>query len=143
VVFHDHEELLAGFVARLAARSPSETTFDLLRAWVLALVVADDLESARERARRRLIRETPSLAARERADMARFEAVLVPALALDLGVGEDSLQPHLAGAAAMAVLAALGRRRDELVASRATATPAEVLDEAMAFLEAGLAAYAR
>ena len=45
-----------------------------------------DFEQPDERARRRLIRETPALAARERANLARFERLLAEAVAEDLGV---------------------------------------------------------
>ena len=140
VVFHGDDELLDGLVARIRDRPAGEDAFDALRAWVLALDAERGLEQPGERARRRLIRETPVLAVRERANLARIEAVLAEAVADDLGVGRDSLRPHLVAAAAVAGLDAIARLRDTGAGGSDQRSAEDVLDEATAFLQGGLRA---
>lgn len=140
VVFHDHQALLDGFVERLDARRPSEQALDVLRAWILELDAEADLDSPAARARRRLIRETPALAARERSNLAQHEEVLAAAIAVDLGLDAGSVRPHLVSAAALAALSAIARRRDAVGAERTTGSTADALDEALTFVRGGLSA---
>jgi AcrR family transcriptional regulator len=143
VVFHDQARLMAELAERLSHRAPAENAFDALRVWVLELDEATGgLDREEERARRRLIRDTPALAARDRANFGQLEALLAEAVAADLGVGFDSLRPHLVSAAAVAALDALGRRRD-VEEDIAGSSAAEVLDEALVFLQGGLDALRR
>lgn len=141
VVFHDHEELLARFAERLRRRRPGESALDALRAWLLSVVAEIDLEDPERVARCRLATETPALAAHERANRAAFEAVLAEAIAADLDVPPTALAPHLAAAAAIATLDALDRYDPgrPLDADGAVA----LLEEAIAFLQAGLRALGR
>ena len=143
VVFHDHDELLAGLGERIRGRAPSEDTFDALRAWVLEIDVESRFERPEERARRRLIRETPALASRDRANLAAMEELLAEAVADDLGVDHGSLRPHLVSAAAVAGLDAIGRRRDAEGDDGAVPSAGDVLDEALLFLKGGLDALRR
>jgi AcrR family transcriptional regulator len=143
VVFADDELLIAAFTVRIRDRAPDEDAFDALRAWVVESEELLDFESPAERARRRLIRETPALHTRERAAYARLEEVLVDAVAADLGVDRDSLRPHLVSAAAIAGLDAIGRLHDAAPADRPARTAAEVMDEALVFLQGGLEALRR
>ena len=139
VVFHDHEALMAQLAERLRGRSASEGAFDALRAWVLELdAVTGGLEREIQRDRRRLVRSTPSLAARDRANYAQLEKLLAEAVATDLGVDADSLRPHLVSAAAVAALDALARKRDAEDDVADPAAAADVLDEALVFLQGGL-----
>jgi AcrR family transcriptional regulator len=139
VVFHDHETLVADLAGRLRGRDRTEDAFDALRAWVLELDAASGgLERREERARRRLVRSTPALAARDRANYARLEELLAEAVATDLGVERGSLRPHLVSAAAVAALDALARKRDAEHDDLGGSDAAEVLDEALVFLQGGL-----
>jgi AcrR family transcriptional regulator len=138
VVFHDSAALMESLDARVRQRPEGETALDALRAWIVLLDEAADLGSPEETARRRLVRETPALAARDRADLGKLEALLAEEVAGDLGVPADSLRPHLVSAAAVAALDALGRRSDS-EAGRSQPAGA-VLDEAFAFLRGGLEA---
>jgi AcrR family transcriptional regulator len=142
VVFHEHDDLLAGFAARLSEREPSETAFDAMRAWLLELVATLDLEDPRRVIRRRLTDETPALAACERSNAAQFEAVLTEAVADDLGMSADALAPRLAAAAAIATLDALERFHEGREQPDAEAAVA-IIDEALAFLRGGLGALRR
>lgn len=140
VVFADDEAILAAFAERIANRPAGENAFDALRAWVVESQAAADFTHESEKLRRKLIRETPSLQVRERAGMARIEQVLAVAVAEDLGVDEDSLRPHLVAAAAIAGLDRIARLADETDGESLPESAAEVLDEALVFLQGGLAA---
>lgn len=142
VVFHEHDELLAGFAARLRERAPGETAFDAMRAWLVDLIGTLDLDDPRRHVRRRLTDATPALAAAERANLAQFEAVLTEAVARDLGAAADALAPRLAAAAAIATLDALGRVYEGGEPPSDEAATA-IVDEALAFLRGGLAALPR
>jgi AcrR family transcriptional regulator len=141
VVFHDVDDVLVRFGARVAERQPGESAFDALRAWVVDWVAdkgPDD--EAQDRLRHRLVAETPALAARERQNSARFGAVLAEAVAADLGLPPDGLRPRLVAAAAVAALEALADSADEPALHD---DPLAVLDEALTFLRAGLEALRR
>jgi AcrR family transcriptional regulator len=112
VVFHDFEDSLAAFSARLRAREAGEDALGAMRAWILEHHGGAHPDAEQDRVRRRIVAETPALSARERANAARFEAALAEAVAADLGLPADSLRPHLVGAAAIAALEALSRRVD-------------------------------
>jgi AcrR family transcriptional regulator len=143
VVFHDFDAAFVDFSDRLETRPPGVTAFDAMRAWLLDWL--DEREGTLEEAdaaRRRLIRDTPALAAHERGNLARFEVVLARAVADDLGVPDDSLRPHLVAAAAVAALDALGRHGEDAPKPAGERAQA-VLDEALAFLQGGLDALRR
>jgi AcrR family transcriptional regulator len=142
VVFHDFEEVRERFARRLHERGEGETTFDALRAWVADWLDQPGVLVRDERARRELIRATPALQVRERANAAVFERLVADGVAADLGLPPDALRPRLVAAAAAAALAALaevGTPRGGIDKARAMA----VVDEALAFLEGGLKALRR
>ena len=143
VVFHGDAELLAGLAERLRAREPGEDAFDALRAWVRGVEKDRSFEGPDERLRRQLIRATPALEARERTNLAHVEELLAEAVAADLGDDGDSLRPHLVAAAAVAGLTAISRVRDAAANPASTPSSDAVLDEAMTFLQGGLAALRR
>jgi AcrR family transcriptional regulator len=142
VVFHDADEHVEGFEARLRSRSKEETTFDAFRAWFSDWSEGIDLNDPAERTRRQLVRSTPALAARERSHRSRVEELLAEAVAQDLGVEVTSLRPHLVAAAASAALDALGSYYDERDPPDAERVAA-ILDEALLFLRGGLDALRR
>lgn len=143
VVFHDFEELFAGFVARLDERAGGETAFDAMRAWLLQwLSEQDPACMSDDLARQRLIDATPSLTAHERANLARFQSTLAQAVADDLAVPPDSLRPQLVAAAAVAALDALGTHH-EGAPKPAGKEAIAILDEALVFLRGGLEALRR
>src|SRR4051812_44250827 len=109
VVFHDFETILARFAEHLHGRAEGETAFDAMRSWIAEWSTLVDLADEQQRVRRRLVRTTPALEARERTNLARFEHELATAVAADLAVPAGSLRPHLVSSAATAALDALGR----------------------------------
>jgi len=144
VVFHDFDAAFVAFSSRLNARPQGETAFDAMRAWLLDWVAEREGTVEQEDAARRcLVAATPALAAHERGNLARFEAVLARAVADDLGVPGDSLRPHLVAAAAVAALDALGTHRDEDASKPVGERAVAVLDEALTFLQGGLDALRR
>jgi AcrR family transcriptional regulator len=143
VVFHDAAVMHDGFAERLRERPAGENAFDALRAWVLDLDEQGWFDRPGEQERHALIRDTPALAARERALHGEFEALLAEAVAKDLGVERDSLRAHLVGAAAMAALEALGRWDEQQGGGKGHPDATAVLDEALTFLQAGLEALRR
>lgn len=141
VVFHDHDEFLSSFSARVRDREPGETAFDALRAWVFVLDAEGRFDEKDSVRRHRLIDASPSLAAHERANLNDMQQVLREAVAKDLGVELDSLRAHLVAAASTAALETLGRWDEgEEPGHR---PPTDVLDEALVFLQGGLDALRR
>lgn len=139
VVFHDLDEQLAGFQQRLRTRAPHETAFDALRDWVVRWVESKGHLDQTHRLRQQLIDGSPALQAHDRANLARFEALLAAGVAADLGVAPDSLRPHLVSSAAIAAIEAL-RRYDPEPAPTDIERAIAVMDEALAFLQGGLQA---
>ena len=143
VVFHDASEVLGSLADRIKHRPEGEDAFDALRAWVLDYDAHTDFSTAEERARRRLIRETPALAAHQRRDIGVIEQLLAEAVAEDLGEESSTLRPHLVGAAAVAALDAIARLHDEHEPAEPARSAENVLDEAVTFLQGGLDALRR
>ena len=141
VVFHDKETTVQGLRDRLVQRADGETAIDAMRAWVETLTSEVDWTDDRERKRRCLVQETPTLREHERANMAEFEDLLAEAVARDLGLPPASLRPRMVGAAATAALTALSDFYDEEEPAEAP-DPLALLDEALVFLRGGIDALA-
>lgn len=131
------DEALTAMRSRIAERGPEESTVDALRAWMLARVADPDFNDADEVRLRKLIRETPALAAYELAHVdTEFQEILAEGVAADLGVAADELAPRMVAAAASAALRALV---DFYADSDDSHEPEQLLEQASRFLEAGLA----
>jgi AcrR family transcriptional regulator len=140
LVFLDAERELAEFTAFLQHRAPGEGTFDALRGW-LDVHLADLEQTAAERAARwRIVEADESLRAYERTLLARFERVIVEALAQDMGTDPGALGPRLAGAAARATFQTIGRWAGEQGAAPSRERAEALIDQGLAFLRAGVRA---
>jgi AcrR family transcriptional regulator len=136
LAFPDVDEEFAAFDVRLRERQQGETAIDALRA-----VIRESLEEAGERvreqqARRRVIRADSGLTAREHHHMRRVQETIAAAIARDLGVSADDLEPRMAAAATVTVFDLLGE-------DYGTANPAEalaVIDRALLFIGGGISA---
>jgi len=137
VVFFDKEASLSGLRRRLEERRETETAIEAMRAWVEGIVEDIDWNDERELARRKLLRETPSLRERERANLAGFEDALGAAVAHDLDLPPSSLRPRLIAAAGAAALSALSDLFDE---EQVADGPMALVDDALIFLRGGFAA---
>lgn len=143
VVFHNLDRDLDSLEAMLRERPAGEQAFDALRRWIDAMFDQWKAESDESILRKRLCRENEALANFASATMGRIHTLLLDAVARDLGEAADALRPRLVAAAAIAALSALDAEFDEQHDDDAVPDKAEalaVLDDALVFLHAGIAA---
>ena len=141
VVYADYDEVLGQFDEVLAGRPAGATAIDGMRAWIAQVAEDPPLDPQEERLVARLALEHPALAARRLALLDRMEQTLAREVARDLGAGGDRLHARMVAAAAVAVLAALDRTVNHGEAPPDDETAMQVLEQAFAFLDAGLAAW--
>lgn len=142
LVFCDHQEVFDQLEQRLADRSEDATTADTLRAWLMELLENADVDHDQSRRTRELIESDPALRTYERGLQERAEQMVAKAVAVDLGVADDELVPHMVGAATIAALDAMGKRAKESSADEFHATALGVVEDAMAFIGGGVQALA-
>src|ERR671914_1170514 len=130
----------------LRERPEGVSALEALRQWisVAAKEYAGDFEYAKLELRLR--RGSPAVAACDLQHTRQFERRLAKGVGEDFGEPANALRPRLVAAAAVAALQASSAAADEIIdtdpeAARALlADPAAFIDDAMRFLEAGLAA---
>jgi AcrR family transcriptional regulator len=146
-VFQKFDMAFEDFSRALSERPQGTTALQALRAWIEQAVhqYAPSPETMRLEAKLR--RESPAVAACDLRHNRMYEERLAEAVAEDLGEPVDALRPRLVAAAAMAALQAssdkadLVAERDDPEATEAMlADPMAIVDDALRFLEAGLAA---
>jgi AcrR family transcriptional regulator len=140
VLFGDFEEIFQSLSEHLESRTGD--VLGALRAWVVDISEGEPLPGERDVQRRALIDGTEQLLAYERQQIARFEAVIAPAVAKDLDAGPDDLHPRIVAAAAAAALASL-RPDPDSPGPAPAADPLAQVDEALAFLRGGMTALRR
>ena len=136
LAFPDAEAEFEAFEARLRERRPGETAMDAMSAFIRATVEAMGEHSRERHARQRVIRADDGLRAHEHRYMRRVQETIAAAIARDLGVSADDLEPRMAAAATLTVFELLGE-------DYKTADPAEVLavmDRALLFIGGGISA---
>ena len=146
VVFAKFESAFEDFDRTMTERAPGTTALEALRTWIgrAAKEYTGDTEAARLEARLR--QESPAVAACDLQHMRQFEQRLAEAVAEDLGEPSDALRPRLVAAAAVAALLASSDKADVILdedperAEAMMADPVVFIDDALRFLEAGLAA---
>jgi AcrR family transcriptional regulator len=140
VVFAGFEELYADFDRVLRERPPGMTALEALRAWIVEAARKFGGDPEHEHLEARLIDESPAVAACDLQQTKRIETRLAEAVAVDLGESADALRPRLVAATTIAAFQATkeSSMTDGLEAMRDD--PIAVLDDALRFLEAGLAA---
>jgi AcrR family transcriptional regulator len=136
IVFADTAPVCDDLLRRLRDRPQDRSAVDVLRSFIGDHIIAPD---ERRLLRERLIAGDEQLRSHYRARLAEIEDAMAAAIAGDLGTAPDDLRPRLAAATVMAALAAA---KDHARRVRGQAASLEevaaVLDEAVAFLEAGL-----
>jgi AcrR family transcriptional regulator len=145
-VFAKFEPMFTNFDRALRERPAGTTALDALRAWLVnaAREYAGDIDYAKLEARLR--RESPAVAACDLRHMRQFERRLAEAVGDDFGEPADALRPRLVAAAALAALQASSDAADVIFeedperAQALLADPAAFIDDALRFLEGGLAA---
>jgi AcrR family transcriptional regulator len=136
LAFSDAEENFAAFDARLRDRPAGETAIDALRAFIRSVLEEGEPRASERRTRQRVIHADEGLRAHEHHSWARVQESLAAAIARDLGVPADDLEPRMAAAATLTVFELLGKHGDD-------AEPAEALaavDRALQFISGGISA---
>ncbi|HEX5621616.1 MAG TPA: TetR family transcriptional regulator [Solirubrobacteraceae bacterium] len=145
-VFPKYEVAHAEFDRVLRERPPGTTALQALRTWVE--MAAQEYIPAPDQMvlEAKLKRESPAVAACDLRHTRAFERRLAEAVGEDLGEPADALRPRLVAAAATAALTASSDSADALLerdpkaAEAMLADPMAFIDDALRFLEAGLAA---
>jgi AcrR family transcriptional regulator len=144
VVFADFPETLEGLSARLRDRAEDETAIDAIRAWIDGVLEDFDRRDERERCRKRVIGESPALAAHNRALMGQVEELLAEHIAHDLGDRPDDVRPRMIASAVIGALTALDVKGSDDGDSPPTKEEAlAMVDDALRFLQAGIEALRR
>jgi AcrR family transcriptional regulator len=140
IVFADTAPVCEDLLRQLRDRAPDRSAPQVLRAFMGDHATAPD---ARRLLRERLIAGDEQLRSHYRARLAEIEDAIAVAIAEDLGDAPDALRPRLAAAAVIAGLTVAKDHARRVRGRSASRDEAEaVLDEALAFLEGGLAAVA-
>ena len=107
-----------------------------MRAFIRATVEEAGDHVAERHARRRVIAADDGLRAHEHRYMRRVQEIIAAAIARDLGVSADDVEPRMAAAATLTVFEMLGE-------DYKSADPAEalaVMDRALVFIGGGISA---
>ena len=103
LAFPDAEEELRAFDARLRERRPGESATEALRDFIRSSLEQDDQHAAERRVRRRVILADEGLRAHGHHHKLRGQELIAGAIAHDLGVPADDLEPRMAAAATLTV----------------------------------------
>jgi len=145
LVFPDHQEVFDALAEALAERAADASTADALHVWLTSFLV-DHAAKDHERIGlvRELVESDAALRTYERGLQERAELLIARSVAVDLGVDEADLLPHMVGAATLAALDALGRRADDGEPSPEAwlARAHSLIDDAMRFIGGGVSALA-
>jgi AcrR family transcriptional regulator len=144
VVFADFPETLETLAQRLRGRSDEETAIDAIRSWIGGLLEERGLVEERERCRKRVIAESPALAAHNRALMGQVDELLAEQIARDLGDRPDDVRPRMIASSVIGALSALDVKGTDEGESPPTKEEAlAIVDQALTFLQGGLDALRR
>src|SRR5215218_2121204 len=144
VVFADFQTTLDGLSAHLDGRAEDQTAIDAIRGWIGKRIEEMDVIDERESCRKRVIGETPALAAHNRALMGQVEELLAEQIARDLGDRPDDVRPRIIASSVIGALTALDVKGTEDGESPPTKQEAlAMVDQALTFLQGGLDALRR
>jgi AcrR family transcriptional regulator len=136
IAFSHVEEEFAAFDARLRDRRPGESAIDALREFIRSVLEAGEPSAGERQRRQRVIHADESLRVHEHHSWARVQESLAAAIARDLGVAADDLEPRMAAAATLTVFELLGKHDDDADPAEALA----VIDRALLFIGGGISA---
>jgi AcrR family transcriptional regulator len=145
-VFPKFEMAYAEFDRAMTERPAGTTALEALREWIVQAAEKYMGDVDVHRVEMRLRRESPAVAACDLQHSRKFEQRLAEAVGEDFGEPADALRPRLVAAAAMAALQASSDTADVILeedtekAQQLMADPVAFIDDALRFLEGGLAA---
>jgi AcrR family transcriptional regulator len=145
-IFQKFDMAYDEFSRALSERPAGTTALQALRDWITREAYKYTPPPDNLRLEAKLRQESPAVAACELRHNRMYEARLAEAVADDLGEPADSLRPRLVAAAAMAALQVSGDKAEASLdanpeaAAQFAADPMAFLDDALRFLDAGLAA---
>ena len=139
IAFPDSEAAFGSLEERLRARPAGERAMAALREWIEYWIQEQTGHAHEHVKRRRVIDADEDLRAYERRLIGRAEASIAEAIARDLGVDPDELEPRLAAAATITVFELLGEALEPADAKKLGEALA-VVDRALLFIDAGIRA---
>ena len=139
IAFPDKEEVFSSLETRLRDRPAGERTVTAMRDWIGYWVREQAGREHQHRRLRRVIDADEGLRAYERRLLVRAQDCLTAAIARDLGVGPDGLEPRMAAAATMTVFELLGEAFEPTGVDRIDDVLAGI-DRALLFIDAGVSA---
>jgi AcrR family transcriptional regulator len=145
-IFAKFEGAFEAFDRMLSERPPGTTALAALRAWVAHAAEEYMPNPDQMVLEARLRNESPAVAACDLRHTRQFERRLAEAVGEDLGEPADALRPRLVAAAATAALTASSDKAEAIIvedpkaAEAMLADPMAFIDDALRFLEGGLAA---
>jgi len=145
-IFEKFDMAYEEFSRAMRERPPGTTALEALRTWIEDSIQDNAPSPETMRLEAKLRRESPAVAACDLRHMRQFERRLAEAVGEDLGEPADALRPRLVAAAATAALQASSDSADAVLeddpkaAEAMLADPMSFIDDALRFLDAGLAA---
>jgi AcrR family transcriptional regulator len=138
LAFPDADQDFERMSARLRTRGAGETATEALRAWIHTWLAGVEGREAELAARRRVIAASEELRSYERGLYMRVQQPIAEAIALDLGLTPEDLEPRMAAAATLTILEMLGD--DFEPAGEEAETGLAALDRVLVFVDGGIAA---
>lgn len=143
LAFPDSDEAFDALAARLRDRAPGETAAEALRGWLDAWLT-EAPQDDQLAIRRRVIDADETLRAYEQRHLRRAQELLAGAMADDLGVAADALEPQMAAAATVTIFTQIEDRLEGAVDDAQTRAAAlELIDRALVFIDGGVSALRR
>jgi len=141
LVFDLNGDMKERLAESIRQRPSGQNTMEALRTWILNERKFWEANEEQLNCQRLVIERDDALIAYERAFIREFQELLVEGLAVDLKMEPTDLAPRIAASAAVAVFDMLS---DEERGNRKVVAPVEeqmqVLDQALAFINGGVAA---
>jgi AcrR family transcriptional regulator len=138
-VLFEHEDAdFQSFHEAVDSRAEGVTTMEAMRAWIADMLDERGHDDVRDAKRRRCIEQSDDLTAYQRGLMGRFGDIIAVGVARDLGIDADSPRARMTAAAAVATFEALSATFKE--GDEKPENPMAVVDEAIAFIAAGVRA---
>jgi AcrR family transcriptional regulator len=109
LAFPGAEVEFASLDARLRDRQPGESATEALGNWMRSHLQEEGERAAERQIQRRVIRADEGLCAYEHRFILRVQEILAEAIARDLGVPADDLEPRMAAAATVTIFELLGK----------------------------------